>query len=223
LILAKVAVNDVKKAGLVLLLSLLVPFQAGASEGDFQVIEDKQLHAIRYIPKEPSGEALILVHGFSRNARRMAGHSAGGALVFSAAIRAQQEGIEVAQLILLDAVPWSETIKAAGLLRPLPLLSLSAEPSAMNARLKVEELHAAIEFPFMQLHLVGSSHVDAENPPGYFAKSFTTETGQRLFAELLRRYVLREGFEAYLAEQMELGYIRSQRGQSLVPESSAGP
>ena len=158
MILAKAAVNDVKKAGLVLLLSLLVPFQVEASEGNFQVIEDKQLHAIRYIPKEPSGEALILVHGFSR-----------------------------------------------------------------NARLKVEELHAAIEFPFMHLHLVGSSHVDAENPPGYFAKSFTTETGQWLFAELLRRYVLREGFEAYLAEQEELGYIRSRKGQSQVPESSAGP
>ena len=274
MILAKAAVNDVKKAGLLLLLSLLIPFQVEASEGDFQVIEDKQLHAIRYIPKEPSGEALILVHGFSRNAQRMAGHatalasrgvtvwtpnlyslmggaksraknvefllslvrelsathknvslaghSAGGALAFSAAIRAQQEGIEVAQLILLDAVPWSETIKEAGLLRPLPLLSLSAEPSAMNARLKVEELHATIKFPFVQLHLIGSSHVDAENPPGYCSGSFTTETGRRLFAELLRRYVLREGFEAYVTEQEELGYIRSQRGQSQVPECDSG-
>jgi len=265
---------NVKKAGLILLLSLLVPFQVEAWEGDFQVIEDKQLQTIRYIPREPSGDALILVHGFSRNAGRMAGHatalasrgvtvwtpnlyslmggarsraknvefllslvrelsathknvslaghSAGGALAFSAAIRAQQEGIEVAQLILLDAVPWSETIKAAGLLQPLPLLSLTAEPSAMNARLKVEELHAAIEFPFMHLQLVGSSHVDAENPPGYFAKSFTTETGQRLFAELLRRYVLREGFEAYVAGQMELGLIRSQKGQSRVPAFDSG-
>ncbi len=65
--------------------------------------------------------------------------------------------------------------------------------------------------------------LDAENPPSYFARSFTTDTGQRLFAELLRRYVLREGFEAYVAEQEELGLIRSQSGQSQVPESSAGP
>lgn len=125
-------------------------------------------------------------------------------------------------LMLLDAVSWSKIIKAAGLLHPLSLLSLTAEPSAMNARLKVKELHAAIEFPFMQLHLVGSSHVDAENPPGYFAKSFTTETGQWLFAELLRRYVLREGFEAYVVEQEELGYIRSQGSQSRVPAFDSG-
>jgi pimeloyl-ACP methyl ester carboxylesterase len=137
----------------------------------------------------------------------LAGHSAGGALVFSATIRAQQEGIEVAQLVLLDAVPWKETIKEAGQLQPLPLLSLTAESSAMNAKLKVEGLHAAIEFPFIHLHLVGSSHVDPENPPGAFAKSLTTETGQRLFAELLKRYVLHEGFEAYVSGQEERGYI----------------
>ena len=238
---------------------LLVSPQAEAVEDNFQVIKDKKLRTIRYVPNEPSGEALILVHGFSRNAKRMAGHatalasegvavwtpnlyslmggarsrakniefllgltrelsrthkkvslaghSAGGALVFSATIRAQQEDIEVAQLVLLDAVPWKETIKEAGQLQRLPMLSLTAESSAMNASLKVNELHAAIGFPFTQLHLVGSSHVDAENPPGVFAKSLTTETGQRLFAELLRRYVLHDDFEAYVSEQEEMGYI----------------
>ncbi|MGB7453792.1 MAG: alpha/beta fold hydrolase [Lysobacterales bacterium] len=252
-------VLNVTKAGLVLLMILLVLPQLEGAEDNFQVINDKKLRTIRYIPNEPSGEALILVHGFSRNAKRMAGHasalasegvtvwtpnlyslmggarsraknvefllgltrelsrthkkvslaghSAGGALVFSATIRAQQQGIEVAQLVLLDAVPWKETIKEAGQLRPLPLLSLTAESSAMNANLKVDELHAAIEFPITHLRLVGSSHVDSENPPGFFAKSLTTETGQRLFAELLRRYVLHEGFEAYVSEQEEMGFI----------------
>ena len=237
---------------------LVSPHLEGAQD-NFQVIKDKKLRTIRYVPNEPSGEALILVHGFSRNAKRMAGHasalasegvtvwtpnlyslmggassraknvefllsltrelsrtherlslaghSAGGALAFSTAIRAQQEGIEVTHLVLLDAVPWKETIKEAGQLQPLPLLSLTAESSAMNARLKVDELHAAIEFPFTQLHLVGSSHVDPENPPGAFAKSLTTETGQRLFAGLLKRYVLHEDFEAYVSEQEEMGYI----------------
>ena len=251
---------DAKKAGLSLFLLLFLSFQAEGAEENFQVIKDKKLRTTRYIPNEPSGEALILVHGFSRNDKRMAGHakalagqgvtvwtpnlyslmggaksraknveflvgltrelsrahknvslaghSAGGALVFSATIRAQQEGIEVAQLVLLDAVPWSETIKEAGQLQPLPMLSLTAESSAMNAGLKVEELHAAIGFPFTQLHLVGSSHVDPENPPGFFARSLTTETGQRLFAGLLKRYVLHEDFEAYVSEQEALGFIR---------------
>jgi hypothetical protein len=198
---------NVIKASLLLLMMLLVAPQLEGAQDNFQIIKDKKIRTIRYIPNEPSGEALILVHGFSRNAKRMAGHSAGGALAFSTAIRAQHEGIEVAQLVLLDAVPWKETIKQAGQLQPLPLLSLTAESSAMNARLKVDELHAAIEFPFTQLHLVGSSHVDPENPPGVFAKSLTTETGQRLFAVLLKRYVLQEDFEAYVSEQEEMGHI----------------
>lgn len=247
------------KVRLVLVLLLFFSLQVEGADENFQVIKDKQLRTIRYVPNEPTGNALILVHGFSRNAKRMAGHatalasqgvtvwtpnmyslmggarsrvknvefllslmrelshthknvglaghSAGGALVFSTTIRAQQEGIEVAQLVLLDAVPWSETIKEAGHLQPLPMLSLTAEPSAMNAMLKVDELHAAIEFPFIQLHLINSSHVDPENPPGFLAGSLTTETGQQLFAELLRRYVLHEGFEAYVSEQEELGFI----------------
>lgn len=249
-----------KKAGLALVWLLLVlPRPAAADEG-FEVVKDKQFRIIRYVPTQPSGKALILVHGFSRNAKRMAGHastlasqgvtvwtpnlyslmggaksraknvqylvgllrklsrshqhiglaghSAGGALAFSTAIRAQHEGINVAQLVLLDAVPWSETIAEAGQLQALPLLSLTAESSAMNASLKVEQLHSAIGFPFMHLHLVNSSHVDPENPPGFFAKSLTTETGQQLFAELLRRYILSENFEAYVSEQTTLGHIR---------------
>lgn len=237
-------------------------FAAGPvfAETGFQVISDKKLRIVRYIPEAPSGEALILVHGFSRNARRMAGHasvlssqgvtvwtpdlyslmggassrsrnvdfllsllrelsqahekvslaghSAGGALVFSTTVKAQQEGLPVSRLVLLDAVPWSETIEMAPLLQPLPLLSLTAEPSSMNADLKVEELHAAITFPFTQLHLVGSSHIDPENPPGVFSRSFTTETGKVLFAELLRRFVLQEDFELYVSEQKELGNIK---------------
>lgn len=41
-------------------------------------------------------------------------------------------------VILLDAVPWDETIEAAPRLQPLPLLSMTSESSSMNAWLKVE-------------------------------------------------------------------------------------
>jgi hypothetical protein len=37
-----------------------------------------------------------------------------------------------------------------------------------KARLKVRELHQAIGFRFSHLHLVGSHHVDPENPLGRF-------------------------------------------------------
>src|SRR5210317_2299025 len=60
---------------LLLLMILLVPFQVEGAVENFQVIKDKKLRTIRYVPNEPSGEALILVHGFSRNAKRMAGHA----------------------------------------------------------------------------------------------------------------------------------------------------
>jgi pimeloyl-ACP methyl ester carboxylesterase len=249
-----------KFPAMLLICMMTINFIAQAAEDSFEIIKDKKLRTIRYVPAQPSGKALILVHGFSRNAKRMAGHasalasqgvtvwtpnlyslmggaksraknvqflsglvrklaqgyptvslaghSAGGALAFSTAIRAQQEGVAVAQLVLLDAVPWEETIAEAGQLQALPLLSLTAESSAMNARLKVEKLHTAIGFQFTHLHLVNSSHVDPENPPGFFAKSLTTKTGQQLFGGLLKRYVLNENFEGYVAEQEKLGHIR---------------
>lgn len=258
---------------LALLFLALASFEVKAVDSSFEVINDKKLRTVRYIPEAATGEALILVHGFSRNAKRMAGHaeslasqgvtvwtpnlyslmggassraknvefllglvrqlsqsherislaghSAGGALVFSTTVRAQQVGIPVAQLILLDAVPWSETIEVAPLMQPLPLLSLTAEPSAMNANLKVEKLHAAIGFPYIQLHLVDSSHVDPEDPPGAFSRSFTTGNGRELFAELLRRFVLQEGFEAYVTEQTKLGRIRQSKDTTFSPSTGS--
>ena len=63
------------KASLVLLLLLFVSLQVEGAQEIFQVIKDKKLRTIRYVPNAPSAEALILVHGFSRNAKRMAGHA----------------------------------------------------------------------------------------------------------------------------------------------------
>lgn len=137
----------------------------------------------------------------------LAGHSAGGALSFMTAVEAQGAGLPVVSLILLDAVPWDETINAAARLQPLPLLSLTSESSSMNAWLKVEKLHAAIGFDFTQLHLVGSSHVDPENPPGTFSRAFTTEEGRELYSQLLIRYVTNDDFDEFVDAQIEIGTI----------------
>ena len=140
----------------------------------------------------------------------LAGHSAGGALSFMAAVEAQGESLPVTSLILLDAVPWDETIDAAARLQPLPLLSLTSESSSMNAWLKVEKLHEAIGFDFTRLRLVGSSHVDPENPPGTFSKAFATEEGQELYSQLLIRYVSDDDFDGFVAEQIKMGTIEKE-------------
>ena len=77
----------------------------------------------------------------------------------------------------------------------------------MNAWLKVEKLHAAIRFDFTQLHLVGSSHVDPENPPGTFSRAFTTEEGRELYSQLLIRYVTNDDFDEFVDAQIEIGTI----------------
>ena len=137
----------------------------------------------------------------------LAGHSAGGALSFMAAVEAQEEGLPVTALILLDAVPWDETIKAAPRLQPLPLLSMTSESSSMNAWLKVEGLHEAIGFDFVHLHLVGSSHVDPENPPGTFSKALATEEGRELYSQLLLRYVTQDDFDGFVDGQIRKGTV----------------
>jgi len=246
---------------LVIALCLLLPglVLADVSLQSFRVVESSESRTFRYLPQEPSDSAVILVHGFSRSPKRMAGHatalaergittwlpdlyslmwgnksrqknvdlllglvrelagthlnvilaghSAGGALSFMTAVEAQGENLPVASLILLDAVPWDETIEAAPRLQPLPLLSMTSESSSMNAWLKVEKLHEVIGFDFTRLHLVGSSHVDPENPPGTFSRAFATEAGRELYSQLLIRYVTHADFDGFVAEQIRIGTV----------------
>lgn len=118
----------------------------------------------------------------------LAGHSAGGALALMAAAAAQEEGRGPGAVCLLDAVPWSETLEAARRLKPLPLLSVTSDPSPMNAGGRIRDLHAALTIPYEHLAVVGSSHVDPENPPDFFAGVLATKRGQALYAELLLRF-----------------------------------
>jgi pimeloyl-ACP methyl ester carboxylesterase len=94
----------------------------------------------------------------------LAGHSAGGAVSFEAALQLQDDGRPAAALILLDAVPYPRTVRKSDRLHPLPLLSLRAEPAACNAFASVSSLIDELSFAAEDLLVVGATHCDPEGP-----------------------------------------------------------
>lgn len=68
-------------------------------------------------------------------------------------------------------------------------------------------MHEVIGFDFTRLHLVGSSHVDPENPPGAFSKAFATEAGRALYSQMLIRYVTDDDFDGFVVEQIRNGTV----------------
>lgn len=94
----------------------------------------------------------------------LAGHSAGGAVSFEAAIELQQQGRQAAAVVLLDAVPWDRTLEQASDLAAMPLVSLRSEPANCNANGRVLELLRALTFPAADVRIVGATHCDPENP-----------------------------------------------------------
>lgn len=95
----------------------------------------------------------------------LAGHSAGGAVSFEAAIESQRQPERTAALCLLDAVPWTRTTgRAADLPSAVAFCSLRSGPSACNANNSVLDLLADMAFPVEDIRVVNGSHCDPENP-----------------------------------------------------------
>ncbi|MFB1485969.1 MULTISPECIES: alpha/beta hydrolase family protein [unclassified Thiocapsa] len=94
----------------------------------------------------------------------LAGHSAGGAISFEATITLQSSGIFPAALVMLDAVPYPRTLRAAARLRPLPLLSLRSEPSGCNANGSVAQLESVLNFSIESVLISAATHCDPESP-----------------------------------------------------------
>jgi len=71
---------------------------------------------------------------FDRKPFALIGHSAGGGIALEATVALQAAGRSPAVLVLLDAVPWNQTIELAGSfdLMATRLVSIRAEPSAWN-------------------------------------------------------------------------------------------
>ena len=94
----------------------------------------------------------------------LAGHSAGGAISFEAAIELAEAGEGVAALMLLDGVPWERTVARAGDLPVVAFASVRSEPSACNAEGAVREVLDGLAFSTEDMRVVGGSHCDPENP-----------------------------------------------------------
>jgi pimeloyl-ACP methyl ester carboxylesterase len=93
----------------------------------------------------------------------LAGHSAGGAVAFEAALLAVND-TAAAAVCLLDAVPWPRTIAKADGLPVLPFCSLRSEPSSCNRYGTVLRILERIPFVTADIRIVDGTHCDPENP-----------------------------------------------------------
>lgn len=125
----------------------------------------------------------------------LAGHSAGGAISFEAALELQSEGPAPAALVLLDAVPYGRTLDKAAALLPLDLLSLRSEPSPCNAFGLATDLVARVPFAVEDLRIVGATHCDPEAPTDLLCKlacGGSGDSGQaRTYRRITELYLLR--------------------------------
>jgi pimeloyl-ACP methyl ester carboxylesterase len=102
----------------------------------------------------------------------LVGHSAGGAVALEAAVALQSAGTPAAVLVLIDAVPWAQTIElAAGLdLGQTMVVSIRCAPSAWNKKGNVAEALARVPIAghhtgrLIDLQLPGARHGDAMPP-----------------------------------------------------------
>jgi pimeloyl-ACP methyl ester carboxylesterase len=94
----------------------------------------------------------------------LAGHSAGGAVSFEAAIDSQNAATPVAALCLLDGVPWERTIARAAEFPELAFASWRSEPSPCNADGEVRLLLNGLPLATGDVLIVGGTHCDPENP-----------------------------------------------------------
>ena len=95
----------------------------------------------------------------------LAGFSAGAAVATEATAQLARDGHAPDGLVLLDPVPWSRTVNAAGSLPSgLPVLALLAPASGCNANGRGAVLVAALPGPARVATIGGASHCDFEAP-----------------------------------------------------------
>ncbi|MCX7044232.1 MAG: alpha/beta hydrolase fold domain-containing protein [Candidatus Sumerlaeota bacterium] len=118
----------------------------------------------------------------------LAGHSAGGAISFGAAVESQTTTAPVAALCLLDAVPFDEAIARAADLKPLPFASLRSEPGPFNAFARILKLYPHLSVPVDDIKIAGATHIDPENPTDLGARlacGGSSEKCQALYQRLM--------------------------------------
>ena len=146
------------------------------------------------------------------------GHSAGGAIALEFAMAASETDSAPAAVVLMDGVPWRETIdrirtsKAGN-----RVLSLRADDSVWNNRGSVREVERIWPGPLTAIHLPGATHVDPEDPSSSVANwvvgsspadqrsRFARLTATFLASQLLASADTERAFERCLAELVERG------------------
>ena len=146
--------------------NLIYPFPKQARQRNILILQDHAAWLSRRA--ETPGDSLYGILDPHRIA--LAGYSAGGAISFEAAINMQNEGPNIAALCLLDAVPYNQTVELAPTLKELPFCSLRSDPSACNKNGYVLELLANLSFPVQDVHILGATHCDVENPANFVCK-----------------------------------------------------
>jgi pimeloyl-ACP methyl ester carboxylesterase len=126
----------------------------------------------------------------------LAGHSAGGAIAFEAAVDMQAAGEPVAAMFLLDVVPWERTVARAPELARLPIAAPRSEPSDCNRWDGAAALRAALSFPIDDLRIVGATHCDAENPTDFLCAAVCEGSSKAAQA------TYRDLFYLFLAERL---------------------
>jgi len=164
------------------------------------------------------------------DARRigLAGHSAGGAVSFEAAVKTQEGPASVAAVCLLDAVPWDRTLERAADLRPMPLVSIRSEPGPWNLNGRVLDLLNRLTFNVEEVRVVGSTHCDPENPTdllGQLACGPSTEEHRAIYQRLMYLF-FRDALKAHRLEQEGETYADALQGlqaAGLISRSSDHP
>lgn len=126
----------------------------------------------------------------------LGGHSAGGAVSVEALERLQNEAIPVSALVLLDAVPEENTLKAAAELNPLPVLSVRSRPGPCNAYGAGRTLEDAIPFHITSFFFPTATHCDPESPTDMVCRLLcggTSEEARVLYREKVLEF-LQEAF-----------------------------
>ncbi len=153
----------------------------------------------------------LLKGSIDRNRIGLAGHSAGGAVSFEAALLSQGRNVPVAALCLLDGVPWDRTLNRAPRLSWLPFASLRSEEGVCNFHGKVVSLLGRLKFSTEDIQIVEGTHCDAENPSStacWLMCGGRSGDGRRLYQRLM-----------YLFFQDALGVVSVEENPETYPEA----
>lgn len=175
--------------GLVVLVPDMVSL-LGGSEARLLNVADTADH-LRWLVERSALPGDSLQGLVDRSRLGLAGHSAGAAVSFEAAVELSSSATPVEALALLDGVPWRSAERAADDLPPVDFASFTSEPSSCNASGSVVALSEDLRFPNETVRIVGATHCDPESPTNVLCRAVCgggSRQGQSLYRDLVLRF-----------------------------------